>query len=74
LNRFVLNYFGRFCNLTIEMSVCFSHNASVWFQKITVQVVLIFCSPQSGHGVYTTPIDFYLTKKGFPSSQWNKIL
>jgi len=21
------------------------------------------CSPQSGHGVYTTPIDFYLTKK-----------
>jgi len=31
-------------------------------------------SPQFGHGVYTTPVDFYLIKKRFPSSQWNKIL
>jgi len=35
---------------------------------------MIKSSPQSCHGVYTTPIDFYLTKKMFPSSQWNKIL
>jgi len=25
--------------------------------------VKCYCSPQSGHGVYTTPIDFYLLKK-----------
>jgi len=34
--------------------------------------MVFFClktkgSPQSGHGVYTTPIDFYLIKKRFIS-------
>jgi len=38
------------------------------------RLMLAAISPQLGHGVYMTPIDFCLIKKRFPSSQWNKIL
>jgi len=44
------------------------------FNDSKLKHISIHRSPQWGPGAYTTPIDFYLMKKRFPSSQWNNIL
>jgi len=55
--------------LSNRLILCYRiYHKSLCFAKYCV-CVRVYSSPQSGHGVCTTPINFYLIKKRFPSSQ-----